>query len=108
MKGFQVTLFTNQGRKHGHKLVHDWLMEVGKTLGITGITVLMGAEGVGRNGKLHSAHFFKYADQPIEVSMALTEEKCAALFGLLETEEANLFYVRTPVEYGVVGPIKAP
>jgi len=103
MKGFQVTFFTNQGRRHGHKLVHDWLMEVGKSLGITGITVVMGAEGVGRNGKLHSAHFFEYADQPIEVSMALTEDLSRILFDLLEKEEANLFYISTPVEYGVVG-----
>lgn len=103
MKGFQVTFFTQQGRQHGNKAIHEWLMETGKSLGISGITMLMGAEGVGHDGRIHSAHFFELADQPIEVMMALTEEQCTALFVRLEQAHADLFFVRTPVEFGRVG-----
>jgi hypothetical protein len=38
MQGFQVTFFTEEGRHHGRKQVHVWLMGVAQSLGITGIT----------------------------------------------------------------------
>lgn len=103
MQGFQVTFFTEEGRRHEHQPVQAWLMELARSLGITGITVLAGAQGMGRDGRLHSAHFIELADRPIEVTMAVSPAQCTALFERLEAEQANLFYVRTPVEFGVVG-----
>ena len=78
-------------------------MELCRTLGITGVTTIAGIEGVGRGGKVHSAHFFELADQPLEITMALTEAQCTALFAQLQQENADIFYVRTAVEFGVVG-----
>ena len=103
MKGFQVTFFTQQGRRHGNHPLDQWLIEVGKSLGIKGVTTVFGAEGIGREGRLHSQHFFELADLPIEVTMALTEEQSTAMFEHLEQAHADLFYVRTPVEFGRVG-----
>lgn len=103
MKGYQVTFFTQQGARHGKQTVHDWLLGLCKTLGITGATAVPAAEGVGRHGRLHSAHFFELADQPLEIVLALTPAQCEALFRQLEQEGANLFYVKSEVEYGVVG-----
>ncbi len=103
MNGFQVKFFTEQGRRHGHKQMQDWLMEVGKALDIKGISTVMGTEGIGRDGKLHSAHFIELSDQPIEVTMVVTDQQCASLLERLEKEKANLFYVKTAVEFGVVG-----
>ena len=103
MKGFEVTFFTQQGRRHGNHPIHQWLMEVGKSLGIKGVTTVVGAEGIGREGRLHSQHFFELADQPIEVTMALTEKQSTAIFEYLEQAHADLFYVRTRVEFGRVG-----
>jgi PII-like signaling protein len=103
MKGYQVTFFSQQGRRIAHKPVHDWLMDVCRSLGIAGVTTLAGVEGVGRGGKLHSAHFFELADQPLEITMALTEAQCSALFTRLQQEHADLFYVKSAVEFGVVG-----
>ena len=107
MKGFQVTFFTEQGRRQGHQAVDTWLIELAKGLGIRGVTVAAGVEGVGRDGKLHSAHFIELADQPIEITMVATDEQLEKLFAQLEQEQANLFYVRTAVEFGVAGE-KAP
>jgi len=103
MHGFQVTFFTQENHRHGHKPMHRWLMEVAKSLDIKGMTTTVGVEGVGRDGRLHSAHFIELSDQPVEVTMAITESQCAALFELLETNQANIFYVKTPVDFGVVG-----
>lgn len=60
-------------------------------------------EGVGRDGKLHSAHFIELADQPIEITMVVTEEQSEKIFEALERDQANLFYVKAAVEFGVAG-----
>jgi PII-like signaling protein len=93
MNGFQVTFFTGEGRHHGHKPMGHWLMDTIKSLGITGATMTVGVEGFGRDGKLHSAHFFELADQPVEVTVAVNEAQCEQLFARLEQEGANVFYL---------------
>ncbi|HEX4986083.1 MAG TPA: DUF190 domain-containing protein [Burkholderiales bacterium] len=103
MQGYQVTFLTQQDRRHGHQPMHDWLVALARELGIQGSTVVAAAEGYGRAGRLHSVHFFELADQPMEVVMAMTQQQAAALFERLDREKANLFYMKTPVEYGVVG-----
>jgi len=106
MNGYTVTLITEDGKRHKGKTVWHWLLDVAKSLGIQDVTTVAGVEGMGRHGKLHSAHFFELTDQPIEIMMAVSEEQCDKLFALLEQEQANLFYVKTPVEYGFVGAPK--
>ena len=102
MKGYQVTFFTQQGRRHGRQSVHDWLLALCEELGIRGVTTFLGFDGVGRKGH-HPAHFFDLSDQPLEFVLALTPQQCDALFARLKAEQANLFYVKSEVEYGVVG-----
>ncbi|MGN6388813.1 MAG: DUF190 domain-containing protein [Burkholderiaceae bacterium] len=103
MTGYLVTFFTRQDRRHGGLPVHEWLMRAAQQAGIRGTTALMASEGTGRHGIRHSAHFFELADQPVEVQMAATEQQAKALFRRLEDEGLDLFYVKTPVEFGVTG-----
>ncbi len=103
MQGFQLTFFTSEGRRHGHTPMGRWLVDTIKSLGMAGATMTAGVEGLGRDGKLHSAHFFELADEPLEVTVAVTEAQCKQLFEVLEREQVNLFYVKAPVEFGVVG-----
>lgn len=103
MKGYQITLCTGAGRRHGHLPMAEWLMQTIRALGIRGATMTAGVEGVGRDGRLHSAHFFELADQPVEVMVAVNEAQCEQLFEALQREGADVFYVKAPVEYGVVG-----
>jgi PII-like signaling protein len=103
MNGYAVTFITEEGKRHKGKTVCHWLQDVARSLGIQGVTTVAAVEGMGRHGKLHSAHFIELADQPIEIMMAVSQEQCDKLFALLEEERANLFYVKTPVEYGFVG-----
>ncbi len=103
MNGYQITFFTGQSCRHGHTPMHEWLMQLAKSLGIRGSTAVLGAEGFGRSGRFHSAFFFELADQPVEVTVAATAEQVDALFERLELEQVNLFYVKTPVEFGTVG-----
>ena len=103
MKGYQITFFTQQGRHHKHRPLAEWLMLAARDIGIHGATILSGSEGYGHHGHIHSAHFFELADQPQEVVMAVSEEESLRLFELLKAEGVHLFYVKTPVEFGVLG-----
>ena len=108
MNGFQLTFFTVEGRRHGQVPMGRWLTDTARALGVTGATLTTGVEGIGRNGRLHSAHFFELTDQPVEVTMVVDAAQCERLFATLEREQANVFYAKTPVEFGVIGAPQAP
>jgi PII-like signaling protein len=106
MNGYQLTFFTSQDHRiHGTSVAH-WLVEKARGMGIRGATLLSASEGFGHHGRLHSAHFFELADQPLEVIMAVTTEEAARLFAMLDSEGVKLFYSRTPVEFGITGEDK--
>lgn len=103
MKGYQITFFTIEDHRHKGKPVGDWLVDVAKKMGLRGATRFKAAEGFGRHGRIHSAHFFELTDQPVEVVMAVSEEESRRLFERLRDEGVRVFYVRTPVDFGALG-----
>jgi PII-like signaling protein len=107
MHGFQITFFTHQDKRHHGKPLADWLVHLARELELPGATLLAGGEGFGHHRKIHSAHFFELADQPVEVLMAVTAEEAERLFARLKDEGVHLFYVKTPVEFGVLGEPEA-
>ena len=103
MKGYQITFFTQQDRRHKHKPMAEWLMLAARDLGVRGATIVAGSEGYGQHRRIHSAHFFELADQPQEVMMAVSEDEAERLFAYLQEEAVHLFYVKTAVEFGTLG-----
>ena len=103
MNGYQLTFFTQQDRKHDHMSLGEWLVQAAQKLGIGGATLIIAAEGFGHDRKLHSAHFFELTDQPIEVTMAVNEQEAERMFAHLKQEGINVFYVKTPIEFGMTG-----
>ena len=101
MQGYQLTFFTQQDRKHDCLPLGDWLVQEARKLGVGGATLIAASEGFGHGHKLHSAHFFELADQPIEVMMALSETDTDRLFQRLREEKINVFYVKAPIEFGM-------
>lgn len=105
MQGYQLTFFTQQDRKHGCLPLGDWLVEEARKIGVRGATLIAATEGFGRGHTLHSAHFFELADQPIEVTMALSADDAERLFQRLRDEKINVFYVKTPIEFGMTADL---
>lgn len=103
MNGYQVTFFTSQDKRHRGKPMAEWLVQLARELHLRGATVLAASEGFGQHGRIHAAHFFELADQPLEVVMAVTVEESERLFARLVAEGVHLFYVKAPVEFGVLG-----
>jgi len=103
MKGFQITFFTEQSRKHKGKPLAEWLLEVAHQYGVKEATLTAGGEAYDSRGHFHSAHFFELADQPVQVRVAVDEAAADRLFAMLSQEDISVFYVKTPVEFGSVG-----
>ena len=103
MKGYQITFFTQQDRRHKQKPMAEWLMFAARDLGVRGVTIVAGSEGYGHHRRIHSSHFFELADQPQEILMAVSEDESERLFELLKNEGVHLFYVKSTVEFGTLG-----
>jgi uncharacterized protein len=101
--GYQITFFSHQDRRYKGKQIGDWLMHLVQELGLRGASLHAGGESFARGGRVYSAHFFELADQPIEVQIAVTTEEATRLFDRLKAERVHLFYVKTAVEFGVLG-----
>lgn len=103
MKGYQLTFFTQQDRQHNHLPLGEWLVQAAMKLGIGGATLTVATEGFGHDRRLHSAHFFELADQPVEVTMAVSAQQAERMFEHLKQEDVKVFYVKTPIEFGMTG-----
>lgn len=103
MLGYQLTFFTQQDRSHKGRSLAKWLLEETRNLDIGGATLIPAAEGFGRDRKLRSIGFFELADQPLEVTMAVSEADADRLFARLKEEKINIFFVKTPIEFGMTG-----
>lgn len=103
MKGYQLTFYTQQDRQHGKESLAEWLLNLAKAHGALGGTLFSAGESFGHDGRFHSAHFFELADQPVQVMVALDEATCNRLLEAIKREAIDVFFVKTPVEFGRTG-----
>ena len=104
MKGIHLRFYTYANRRHGSALLYEWLLELAKRQGIQGGSAFRAIAGYGRHGKLHEEHFFELAgDVSVEVAFALSEEEACSFLAHLDREQLRLFYIKVPLEMGVVG-----
>ncbi|MBA2650738.1 MAG: DUF190 domain-containing protein [Tatlockia sp.] len=99
-KGYQLEFFMEQNERHGQKLIYEWLIDSARDQGLTGATVFTGSLGFGEHKRLHSAHFFELLDQPVQVTMIVSEQEADKLLDFLSEEKVDLFYVKLPAEFG--------
>lgn len=106
MNGFLLSFYTAQNRTYQGQMMSEWLLAVAKQMNLPGATVLAGMEGIDHQGLLHSASFFELADRPVQIQFALSNQQATELLNYLDDQEIALFYVKTPIEFGVVGQAK--
>ena len=105
MEGQVLKLYAAQNARHGGKLLHEWLLEEARAVGIPGGSVFRAIAGYGRHGRLHEEHFFELAgDQPVMVEFFAEEAAITRLLQLLQAEKVSLFYVRLPAVAGLTAP----
>jgi uncharacterized protein len=104
MQGVYLKFYVLEKRRHHGLLAYEWLLEAAKKLGIHGGSAFRAIAGFGRHGKLHEEHFFELAgDVSVEVGFALSEEEAEKLLAHLAGEKLRMFYIKVPLEMGVIG-----
>jgi PII-like signaling protein len=105
MQGIYLRFYVQEDRKHGHVLVYEWLLEHARRLGLHGGSAFKAMAGFGRHGVLED-HFYELSGRlPVVVEFIVSAEEAANLITFVQAEEATLFYVKMPVEFGwIKGP----
>jgi PII-like signaling protein len=104
MQGVYLKFYVQEKRRHHGILAYEWLLEQAQKLGIHGGSAFRAIAGYGRHGRLHEEHFFELAgDLSVEVGFALTEDEAGRLLTHLAGEKLRLFYIKLPLEMGMVG-----
>jgi PII-like signaling protein len=90
-------------RRHNGKQLSEWLISLALEMHLPGATQIAAVEGFGSDRRIHSAHFIELTDQPVEIQMTVSSDDAERLFDRLRDEKVQLFYVKSPVEFGMLG-----
>ncbi|HEX8740443.1 MAG TPA: DUF190 domain-containing protein [Casimicrobiaceae bacterium] len=103
MSGTLLRFYVHENHRHRHVLLYEWLLEQAKALGIRGGSAFRAIAGFGRHGILHEEHFFELAGElTVAVDFAVTDVEANGLIERIRAEGIRIFYLRVPVELGVV------
>ena len=103
MNGTLLRFCVHENRKHGHVLLYEWLLDEARKLGIHGGSAFRAIAGFGRHGVIHEEHFFELAgDLTVEIDFAVGADEAQRLLDRIRAERIGIFYVRLPIEFGVV------
>ncbi len=100
MHGYQLTFFMQQNRRHGGRVLADWLLQEARRMELGGATLIAAAEGFGQHRTMHAAHFIELGDQPLEVTMAVSSEDAERFLKHLKEEGVDVFFSKAAIEFG--------
>ncbi len=105
MKSVYLKFYLTEKQRHHGKLLHEWLLEAARSLGVPGGSVFRAVAGFGRHGQLHEDNFFELAGElPVQVEFVLDDKHANQLLGVVAAEGIDLPYVRYDVEAGTTCP----
>ncbi len=103
MQSVYLKFFVTEKQRHNGAVLHEWLLEEAKKLGVPGGSVFRAIAGYGRHGRLHEQTFFELAGElPVQVEFVLDARLADKLVDTLRTHKLDLFYVRYSVESGTL------
>ncbi len=103
MQSIYLKFYLTEKQRFGSYLLHEWILEQAKHIGISGGSVFRSIAGFGRHGNLHSETFIELGGElPIQVEFVLDQIQADELIAKLRECELNIRYVIYPVTAGVV------
>jgi PII-like signaling protein len=98
-----VRFFVHEGQRHEGRLLHDWLFECAREIGISGGGAYRASAGFGRHG-LHEDTFFELAGElPEMVEFLADDARVDQLLRRVAAEGLRLRYSIHPVMTGITG-----
>ncbi|HEX5338289.1 MAG TPA: DUF190 domain-containing protein [Gallionella sp.] len=99
----QLAFYVGEKQHHAGKPLYEWLLEEAKALGIHGGSAFRAIAGFGRHGRLHEDTFFELAGElAVKVEFILDDAIAEQLIHRVRAQSLNVFYVRQPVQAGVL------
>lgn len=103
MQNVYLKFYASEKQRHQGELLHEWLLEEAKKLGVPGGSAFRAIAGYGRHGHMHEETFFELAGElPVQVEFVLDARLADRLLDVLRSHNLNLFYVRYAVESGSI------
>jgi PII-like signaling protein len=103
MQDVCVRFFVQEGMRHEHLPIHEWLFNQAKELGFAGGTAFRACAGFGRHG-LHEDSFFELAGRlPETLEFFADADRVDALIRRAGAAGLRLVYVTHEVASGVTG-----
>ena len=103
MQSVYLKFYITENQRHKGALLHEWLLEEAKKLGVPGGSAFRAIAGFGRHGRVHEESFIELAGElPVQVEFVADAELADKLLEILRTHKLNLLYVRYAVESGVL------
>lgn len=101
MQGVCLKFFAHESTRHGHRLLHEWLVDLALELELPGCSVFRAIGGYGHHHRRHSQQFIELQGTlPVEIVFVLSDAQADALLERLRQEQVNLFHVRIPAQFG--------
>ncbi|NOT16616.1 MAG: DUF190 domain-containing protein [Sulfuriferula sp.] len=98
-----LRLYSTEGRQYQGKMLHIYLLQVARNLGVGGGTVIRASAGFGRHGLADAGFFDLGGELPEVIEFVATQTQVDALLALCHEHQFNLFYIVTPVTTGYTG-----
>ncbi|MEO5345626.1 MAG: DUF190 domain-containing protein [Magnetococcus sp. YQC-9] len=98
-----LVFFVHENQRHHGILLHEWLLEEAKNSGLPGGSAFRSIAGFGRHRVLSEDTFFELAGNLPVLVMFTAEAACLERFlEKIRQEKQALFYVKLPVEFGIL------
>ncbi|MEW5789420.1 MAG: DUF190 domain-containing protein [Pseudomonadota bacterium] len=98
-----VRFFVQEGMRHQHQPIHEWLFKEARDLGIPGGTAFRAAAGFGRHGILEDSFFELAGKLPETLEFFAEAERIDALIRRVGEAGLKLVYVTHQVTTGMTG-----
>ncbi|NNM79535.1 MAG: DUF190 domain-containing protein [Gallionella sp.] len=94
-----LSFYVSEKQHHAGMLLYEWLLEQGKSQGVSGGSAFRAIAGFGRHGKLHEETFFELAGElAVKVEFVVDEELAEKLLDSLHAEDLKILYIRQQIE----------
>ena len=99
--GKRVTIYIGESDRHGHQTLYEAIVQLLRSEGCAGATVLKGVEGFGKSSRVHTANILVLSqDLPVVVIFVDTPERVDAVLpkidemmggGLIVVEDVHVY-----------------
>ena len=98
-KGKLLRIYIGESDKHGHRPLYQAVVEMLRTEGLAGATVLRGIEGFGAHSRLHTHRILRLSeDLPVLIEVADTAERIEAVQPKLDEMVSEGLITIEPIE----------